>query len=82
MTALVAVMVLNALWNYAFFEYRSTLIGFFGLVGFLCPLAVLQVCLFAYEEVAAWAHLAYTVFVVGYDLPLFYALWRLNPDPA
>lgn len=79
MTALLAVMVLNALWNYAFFEYRSTLLGFLGLVGFLCPLVVLQVSLFAYDEVAAWAHMAYTVFVIGYDLPLLYKLWRLNP---
>ncbi|HEV2744907.1 MAG TPA: TspO/MBR family protein, partial [Rubrobacter sp.] len=30
LTALVVVMVLNALWNYAFFEYRSTMVGFLG----------------------------------------------------
>ncbi len=46
LTALVVVMVLNALWNYAFFEYRSTLVGFLGIVGFLGPLLVLQTALF------------------------------------
>ena len=34
LTALVVVMALNALWNYAFFEYRSTLVGFLGLIGY------------------------------------------------
>ena len=46
LTALVVVMVLNALWNYAFFEYRSTLVGFLGIFGFLGPLLVLQTALF------------------------------------
>ncbi len=79
LTALVVVMVLNALWNYAFFEYRSTLVGFLGLIGFLGPLFVLQTALFVYDPVAAWVHLVYTLFVLAYDVPLFYTLWRLNP---
>ncbi|HKH11790.1 MAG TPA: TspO/MBR family protein [Rubrobacter sp.] len=80
LTALVVVMVLNALWSYAFFEYRSTLVGFFGIVGFLGPLLVLQTALFVYDPVAAWAHMAYTLYVLAYDVPLFYEIWRLNPD--
>jgi benzodiazapine receptor len=80
LTALVVVMTLNALWNYAFFEYRSPLLGFFGLVGFLGPLMILQVALFVYDIVAAWAHMTYLLWVVAYDLPLFYAIWRLNPE--
>jgi len=28
----------------------------------------------------AWAHVAYTLYVILYDVPLFYAIWRLNPD--
>ena len=51
----------------------------FGIVTFLPPLVVLQVALFLYDRVAAWSHLAYTAFVIGYDLPLFYTIWRLNP---
>jgi len=80
LTALVVVMVLNALWNYAFFEYRSTLVGFLGLIGFLGPLLGLQTALFVYDPVAAWAHMAYTLYVLAYDVPLFYAIWRLNPS--
>ena len=79
LTALVVVMVLNALWNYAFFEYRSTLVGFLGLIGFLGPLFVLQTVLFVYDPVAAWVHLAYTLYVLAYDVPLFYTIRRLNP---
>lgn len=81
LTALVVVMVLNALWNYVFLGYRSTLIGFLGIIGFLGPLLVLQVALFAYDAVAAWVHLPYTIYVLAYDVPLFYAIRRLNPDP-
>lgn len=79
LTALVVVMVLNALWSYAFFEYRSALVGFLGIIGFLGPLLVLQTALFVYDPPAAWAHLAYTLYVLAYDVPLFYAIWRLNP---
>lgn len=81
MTALVVVMVLNALWSHAFFKHRSTLVGFLGIVGFLGPLLVLQTALFVYDAVAAWAHLAYTLYVLAYDVPLFYKIWRLNPGP-
>ena len=80
LTALVVVMVLNTLWNYAFLEYQSTLIGFLGVVGFLGPLLVLQTALFAYDTVAAWTYIAYTLWVIAYDLPLFYVMWRLNPE--
>jgi translocator protein len=80
LTALVVVMVLNALWNYAFFEYRSTLVGFLGIVGFLGPLLVLQTALFVYDPPAAWVHMVYTLYVLAYDVPLFYEIRRLNPE--
>jgi hypothetical protein len=49
-------VVLNALWNYAFFEYRSTLVGSLGMIGSLGPLLVLQTARFVYDAVAAWVH--------------------------
>ena len=52
-----------------------------GIIGFLGPLLVPQTALFAYEPVAAWVHLAYTTYVLVYDVPLFYAIRRLNPGP-
>ena len=79
LTALVVVMVFNALWNCALFATRSTLVGWLGLLAFLAPLVVLQVALFVYDALAAWVHLVYFGWVVGYDLPLFYRIWRLNP---
>ncbi len=78
LTALVVVMVYNALWNYAFFESRSPLIGLLGLLGFLAPLLILQVALFVYDSLSGWTHLPYTAWVVAYDLPLFYRIWQLN----
>ena len=79
LTALVVVMVFNALWNCALFATRNTLIGWLGLLAFLAPLLILQVALFVFDAPAAWTHLAYVAWVVGYDLPLFYRIWRLNP---
>ena len=79
LTALVVVMVFNALWNCALFATRNTLIGWLGLLAFLAPLLILQVALFVFDAPAAWTHLAYGAWVVGYDLPLFYRIWRLNP---
>lgn len=79
LTALVVVMVFNALWNCALFTTRNTLIGWLGLLAFLAPLLILQVALLVFDALTAWTHLAYVIWVIGYDLPLFYRIWRLNP---
>jgi len=78
LTSLAVVMVYNALWNYAFFESESTLIGLLGLLAFLGPLLMLQVTLCVYDTMAALVHGVYLAWVVLYDLPLFYTIWRLN----
>ena len=49
------------------------------MLAFLAPLLILQVALFVFDALAAWTHLAYVIWVIGYDLPLFYRIWRLNP---
>jgi tryptophan-rich sensory protein len=78
-TALLVVMVSNEAWNYAFFGMRSTLAALVGIVGFLAPLTVLMVALFAYEVVSGWLLLPYCLWVM-YDVGWVYQLWRLNPD--
>ena len=73
----VSVMLLNELWNYAFFGLRSTLAGFLGIVVFLALLTALVVKLRAYERISAGLLLPYYVWVL-YDLAWTYQLWRLN----
>jgi translocator protein len=74
-------MLYNELWNYAFFGLRSTFAGFLGVLAFLAPLAVLQVALTVYDRPSAALLLLYVLWVVGYDVPWTYTLWRLNADP-
>ncbi len=78
LTALLVVMLYNELWNYAFFGLRSTLAGFIGLLGFLAPLIILHVTLFVYDPPSAFVLLPYSIYVVVYDIPWTYALWKLN----
>ena len=81
LTALVVVMLYNELWNYAFIGRRSTYAGWVGVLAFLPPLAVLQVALAVCDRPSALLLLVYVVWVLAYDVPWSYALWRLNPDP-
>ncbi len=78
LTAMLIVMLYNELWNYALFGLRSTLAGFVGMVAFLAPLTILQVTLFAYDLPSALLLLVYVVWVIGYDVPWAYTLWKLN----
>jgi len=81
LTALVVVMLYNEVWNYAFLGLRSTFAGLLGVLAFLAPLAVLQVALAVYDRPSAVLLLVYVVWVIGYDVPWAYTLWRLNADP-
>jgi tryptophan-rich sensory protein len=72
-----AVLVGNEAWNGVFFGRQSARAGFVGLCAFLVPLVSLQ------RSVAEDAHsrralAPYTAYVLIYDLPWTYRLWRLN----
>ncbi len=73
-----AVLVGNEAWNGVFFGRRSTRAGFLGLCAFLVPLVALQRSV-AGDARSRNALAPYTAYVVGYDLPWAYRLWRLNP---
>ena len=75
------VLVGNELWNAAFFGRRSPRAGFLGVVAFLGPLLALQKSV-ASDRQALIALTPYTLWVIGYDLPWTYQLWRLNPGPS
>ena len=71
------VLVGNEVWNVAFFGRRSPRDGFLGLLLFLGPLLSLQKAVSA-DPVSVIALTPYTFWVIGYDVPWVYRLWRLN----
>jgi len=71
------VLVGNELWNVAFFGRRSPGNGFLGVLLFLGPLLSLQKAV-SDDRPSVVALTPYTVWVIGYDLPWVYRLWRLN----
>ena len=76
-----ALLVGNEAWNAAFFGRRSARAGFVGLCAFLVPLAALQRSV-AEDARSRRSLTPYTAFVLMYDLPWIYRLWRLNPTPV
>jgi translocator protein len=72
------VMLLNELWNYAFFGLRSTLAGFLGMAVFVALLTALMAVLLRYERFSAVLVVPYYLWVLLYDLAWTYELWRLN----
>jgi len=75
------VLVANEAWNALLFGRRSPGTAFVGLLGFLAPLVLLQRCVWSDKRSRA-ALLPYTAWVIVYDLPWSYRLWRLNTLPA
>ena len=70
------------MWNIVLFRWHNTLAGFLGVLAFLAPLTLLQVTLLLVDHVSAWLVLVYVVWMIGYDIPWAYRLWRLNPPQA
>jgi tryptophan-rich sensory protein len=75
----VAVLAGNEAWNGLLFGRRSTGAAFAGLLGFLIPLAGLQWSVWR-DRRSRWLLLLYTPYVILYDLPSAYWLWRRNPS--
>lgn len=68
----------NEVWNVALFGRRSTRAGFFGMLAFTVPVAMLQHAVKA-DSVSRLVLGPYTAWVVAYDIPWTYQLWRRNP---
>jgi benzodiazapine receptor len=79
LTALIVAMLYNELWNIVLFRWHNTFAGFLGVLIFLLPLAFLQVTLVLADSVSAWLVFVYVIWVLAYDIPWAYRLWRLNP---
>jgi benzodiazapine receptor len=67
----------NELWNVSFFGRRDPRAGFLGIVAFLAPLQALQKAVVS-DRPSVLALTPYTLWVIGYDLPWTFRLWRLN----
>jgi benzodiazapine receptor len=67
----------NELWNVSFFGRRDPRAGFLGIVAFLAPLLALQKAVVP-DRPSVLALTPYTLWVIGYDLPWTFRLWRLN----
>jgi tryptophan-rich sensory protein len=67
----------NEVWNYVFFARRSTRAGFLGVLAYAVPVCLLQATL-TRDRLAALAFAPYTAWLIGYDVPWTYRLWRLN----
>jgi tryptophan-rich sensory protein len=80
--ALVVVMLYNELWNAALFRLRSPFAGLVALLGFLAPLAILLVGCALVDTLSLVLMSLYAVWVIGYDVPWIYGLWRANPAPV
>jgi len=76
--ALVVVMLYNELWNGALFRLRSPFAGFVALLGFVAPLAILLVGCALVDVPSLVLMGAYAAWVLGYDIPWIYGLWRAN----
>ena len=72
------VLVANETWNVILFGRRSTRGAFLGVIGFTVPLALLQVSV-REDRLSTIALTPYTAWVIGYDIPWTYLLWRRNP---
>jgi tryptophan-rich sensory protein len=78
LVALVVVMLYNELWNAALFRLRSPFAALVALFGFLAPLAILLVGCALVDGLSFVLIGIYVAWVVGYDIPWMYGLWRAN----
>jgi tryptophan-rich sensory protein len=76
--ALVAVMVANVAYNVVLAKTQNPLVAYTGVLWFLPPLALLQLSLIFSDATSAGLNAIYLAWVVGYDLPIMRALWKLN----
>jgi tryptophan-rich sensory protein len=72
------VLASNEAWNVVLFGRRSTRGAFFAMLGFTLPLGMLQLSV-KDDPGSTFALSPYSAWVIGYDLPWTYQLWRRNP---
>jgi translocator protein len=76
--ALAVVMLYNELWNAALFRLRSPFAALIALLSFVAPLAILLVGCWLVDTPSFVLIGIYVLWVVAYDVPWIYGLWRAN----
>ena len=81
LTLLLAMMSVNAFWNYVFFRAQNLFLSFFAFVPYPLLAIALFVCLLQFESLAAWIFLPYLVYL-NYAAFICYKYWKLNETPG
>lgn len=81
LTLLLAMMSVNAIWNYVFFRARNLFLSFFAFIPYPLLAIALFVCLLQLEPIAAWVFLPYLVYL-NYAAFICYKYWKLNETPG
>ena len=77
LTLLLAMMSINAVWNYVFFRAQNLFLSFFAFVPYPLLAVALFVCLLQFESRAAWIFLPYLAYL-NYAALICYKYWKLN----
>ncbi len=78
LAAFISVMFANVAYNVILGRERMPRLAYTGVLWFLPPLVVLQLALLAADPISATLNLTYVAWVIGYDVPMMRALWKLN----
>src|SRR5712691_11186006 len=78
LTLLLAMMGINAVWNYAFFRAQNLFLSFFAFIPYPL-LAIALVCLLQFEPLAAWVFLPYLAYL-NYAAFICCKYWKLNAN--
>src|SRR5438094_10349105 len=63
LTLLLAMMSINAFWNYVFFRAQNLFLSFFAFIPYPLLAIALFVCLLQFEPLAAWVFLPYLAYL-------------------
>src|SRR2546421_8650034 len=77
LTLLLAMMSINAIWNYVFFRLQNLFLSFFAFIPYPLLAIALFVCLLQFEPLAAWVFLPYLAYL-NYAAFICYKYWKLN----
>ena len=81
LTLLLAMMSVNAIWNYVFFRAQNLFLNFFAFIPYPLLAIALFVCLLQFEPLAAWILLPYLAYL-NYAAFICYKYWKLNENPG
>lgn len=76
---IVGMMLMNALWNFAFFRMRALFLSFLAFLPYVLLAGTLLVLTLALDPIAAWAILLYVLYLI-YAIAWGYGVWKRNAN--